>query len=74
MITWLFRICYGLGYNLDHLQKSWLINEAVRAQIVMELHEIAIQRAQGVEDSRGQVYMDRVLDRTLNVKCKYTLL
>jgi hypothetical protein len=47
----------------------------------MESGEIAVQRAQGFvpatkttgRDSRGQVYTDRVLDRTLNVKCRYSL-
>ena len=37
---------------LDHLQKSWLINEAIRAQAVMESNEIVVQRVQRVRARR----------------------
>jgi len=40
--------------RLNHLQKSWLIYEAIRAQVVKEVDEIAVQRAQGIKDSRGR--------------------
>jgi hypothetical protein len=36
------------GPLLDPPQKSWMINEAIRAQVVMEYREIDVQRAQGL--------------------------
>ncbi len=44
------------GPLLDPPQKSWMINEAIRAQVVMESSEIAVKRVQGSKASRGQVY------------------
>jgi len=44
---------------MDHLQKSWLLYEAIRAQVVMASNEIVVQRVQGYKDPRGQVNLIR---------------
>ena len=65
---------YNVVVKMDHLQKSWILCKVIRAKVFIESGEIAVHRAQGSKDLRGQVYTDRALERTLNVKCRCTLL